>query len=38
MVHTPRDLSFFLGGGGGGVSYCDKCFIPASTILVYGRE
>ena len=36
MVHTPRDLSFFLGGGG--VSYCDKFFIPASTILVYGRE
>ena len=36
MVHTPRDLSFL--GGGGGVSYCDKCFIPASTILVYGRE
>ena len=35
MVHTPRDLSFF---GGGGVSYCDKFFLPASTILVYGRE
>ena len=37
MVHTPRDLSFF-GGGREGVSYCDKFFITASTVLVYGRE
>ena len=43
MVHTSRDLSFLVVvvvvvGGGGGVSYCDKFFITASTILVYGTE
>ena len=33
--YTQRFI-FFLGGGG--VSHCDKFFITASTILVYGRE